>query len=119
MTTPDLHPADQVRSDRIARAGIRGYEAGGGFICDHGQRPNECRTCLELEHAERNSLEVRANYAFGDWPPCADPGCQRPGPHVHHGAGDEPAAEAPPLVRRRFSGRSYGLRARLQQRRAS
>ncbi len=115
MTT--FHPADQARVDRIARAGIRGHRNGSGFICDHGRRPNECRTCLELEHAERNSIAVRAAYAFGDWEPCADPACPRREPHVRHGLGDEPPAEAPAVARRPFTGRAYGLHDRLERRR--
>lgn len=116
MTTPDLHPADQAGRDRHHRA----MNGPGGTMaprCDHGRRIGECATCIQLTHAEQGSVAVRAAYAFGDWPPCADPGCRRPGPHVHHGAGDEPATEAPALAGRPFTGRAYGLRARLLERR--
>lgn len=76
MTT-SFHPADSARIDRIARAyrragNPRKLSTRGEFgpsTCDHGLAIGECRTCLELSHAEQNSITVRTAYAFSDWPP--------------------------------------------------
>lgn len=70
-----LHPANQVQADRhgraFARANVLPAAALGTRIpiCDHSLRLGECRTCIELRHAELGSVTVRAAYAFGDWPP--------------------------------------------------
>lgn len=70
---PVLHPADQTAADRHARSIRRcqGRRSATAYRCDHGEAPGYCRTCLELRHAEQNSVTVRASYAFGDWPPGA------------------------------------------------
>lgn len=68
-----LHPADQAAADRIGRSFQRlaGRPAPAPDIlrCDHGRLIGECRTCLQLRHAEERSVTVRAAYAFGEWPP--------------------------------------------------
>ena len=59
----NLHPADAARVERTART------IANGGRCDHGRQRRECLICIELEHAERGSVTLRAAYAFGDFPP--------------------------------------------------
>lgn len=67
-TATTLHPADEASAERIARAIGRDDSR-----CEHGRPPRSCLICIQLTHAEKTSVTVRAAYAAGDWPPARRP----------------------------------------------
>jgi hypothetical protein len=67
--SPELHPADQVHAERLARVLAQLPRNGGredaAPLCDHGRGIGDCRTCIELRHAEVTSVTLRSWFAWG------------------------------------------------------
>lgn len=99
-----LHPADSERIERYART------IANGGRCEHGREVRECLVCIQLEHAEKTSVAVRAAYGSGDWPPDQAPGANQDAGGIPAGPWDAEPARLSPMARRVADNKTAGRR---------